>query len=356
MEEPASILRKKLTYAQTTRVIVIFLAIFMGLLYQRLCHVQNNIAALRKTVEIVQEEVELGAFLLESIHLKTQRGFQDVDQVLENHSGMLLETIDALAVQEEFNGEIVGLLEEVNAGTALSFPKVIAEAQPAVVSIVWYENEPSQPFGAGVLISCYEGLVLTAKHVVRDDQNQINSNEYYVVLNGERVQIKEIFSDPYEDLAILVLDIEDPNYRPIKAFPIALPNNISCGQLVITLGYPFGLALSAGAGIVSNPDGEHINVGLSKRDIQNKVMAPRIQFDAASNPGNSGGPVLNLDGEIIGICVTGQDGCPIGATNAGVNFAVPTSEIVKSLERFRAWQAGDLVIKEEDTFYHLSFR
>jgi S1-C subfamily serine protease len=236
---------KPLSYKQVTRVIVIFLAIALGILYARNCSVNNDLVTLREVVELQQNEIDLLNFTQEAQYKRTKDGFRVVGHALSDHkkaiksqANILGEIVLILDEYEKLGEELIASLEEVYHNTALAFPKVIEEARPGVVGIMWHEYEPTKYTGTGALINCWEGYVLTAKHVVEHEGD--DPNNYYVVMHGEKVGISEIFLDPNEDLAVLILDITDPNYAPSMFLPLADPNSSVAGQLVLAMGFPYG--------------------------------------------------------------------------------------------------------------------
>lgn len=351
-------LRAPVSYATTTRVLVIFLAIALGLLYQRVCHTRNELMAMHEVLVTQQVENGLNSFILESTQTKirlmdqkVREAFNIVDRVLNRHADALTETIVSQGMLEEKVEEQNRVLEirgrmlesissvvlEAFKNTSLAFPRVIKTARPGVVGVACLGQDHF--IGSGALIDRRRGYVLTARHVV--DYGNGDPDFYFVRMFGEKVRVVSSFLDTVEDLAILIVDVDDPNYAPSIEMALAIPGSAVRGQLVLSLGHPYGLRFTACAGIVSNPDSEHINFALS---YGSGVFSPRLQFDAAINPGNSGGPVINLDGKIEGICVSIQDGIPGGTSNSGVGFAVPVSEILKSLKRFAACQLE----KEDD--------
>lgn len=158
--------------------------------------------------------------------------------------------------------------------------------------------------GSGVIISS-EGWVLSAQHVV-DNTNRIEVQ----FSDGLRQDASILFADVEHDLVLL--DISGSGYRPL---PIAVVDSTQLGDEVITIGTPADLALgqSVSKGILSG-----------KRKIEEHVY---IQTDLAVNPGNSGGPLLNAQGEIIGVIQSKL----VGKGIEGLGFAVPIAEVTKRL-------------------------
>lgn len=163
-------------------------------------------------------------------------------------------------------------------------------------------TERTQPagIGSGVIVS-KEGHILTNHHVIEGSQ------EFTVQLtDGRSLPAKLIGSDPNVDIAVLQIDPKDT-----VALPIADSDKVLVGQQVIAVGNPFGLQETVTRGIVSAK-------GRALRDSGVEFF----QTDAAVNPGNSGGPLINLNGEIIGInsAIYSQTG-----SWAGISFAIPSN-------------------------------
>jgi S1-C subfamily serine protease len=156
--------------------------------------------------------------------------------------------------------------------------------------------------GSGVIFQS-DGLVLTNAHVVE------KSDRVFVGLkDGRRVEAKVVGLDSLTDLALLRLLGAGP-------WPVATLGNsdaLQVGDWAIAVGNPFGLDNTVTMGIISN-----LNRNVSKLGITDKRL-DLIQTDAAINPGNSGGPLLNADGEVVGINTLVRSG-----PGAGLGFAIP---------------------------------
>jgi serine protease Do len=164
---------------------------------------------------------------------------------------------------------------------------------------------PLQPFGlgSGFIVSA-DGFIVTNAHVVE------NAEEINVRLNDKReFKAKVIGADTRSDVA--VIKIEGTNLPTVK---IGDMNKLRVGEWVIAIGSPFGFANTVTAGIVSAKSRENLS------GDPNLDAVPFIQTDVAVNPGNSGGPLLNMRGEVIGI--NSQIFSRTGSF-AGISFAIP---------------------------------
>jgi serine protease Do len=164
--------------------------------------------------------------------------------------------------------------------------------------------------GSGFIISA-DGYLMTNHHVVE------GSEQITVTLADKReFSAKLIGSDQRTDVALLKIDASGlPSVR------IGDPNRLRVGEWVIAIGSPFGLESTVTAGIVS----------AKARDTGE--FLPFIQTDVAVNPGNSGGPLINLRGEVVGI--NSQIFTTSGAF-AGISFAIPIDEAMRVQEQLRA--------------------
>ena len=182
---------------------------------------------------------------------------------------------------------------------------VIDEVNPAVVSIAVDVNEDEQALGAGIIISA-DGYVVTNAHVM-ENAKKITLQ----IPNGETFAATLVGIDEKTDIALLKVK----NPLNLEAGHFGDSDAIRVGNQVFAIGNPFGLGNSVSLGIIS----------AKERDIDKGPYDNFLQTDAAINQGNSGGPLFNMDGKIIGMstAIFSEDG-----KNTGVGFATP-SNVVK---------------------------
>lgn len=196
--------------------------------------------------------------------------------------------------------------------------RVYETANPSVVNIntrsvqvdpFFMLQREAEGLGSGTILD-KSGRIITNYHVVEDA-----STIEVTLSSGETYEASLVGSDKEQDIAVLQIDAPQEELIPIA---IGRSDNLRVGQHVYVLGNPFSWDGTLTTGIVSS-----LNRNLPSR-VANRYMESLIQTDAAMNPGNSGGPLLDTGGRMIGMCVaiatkTGQ--------NAGVGFAIPIDRI-----------------------------
>ncbi|MEM7548212.1 MAG: Do family serine endopeptidase [Bacteroidota bacterium] len=176
------------------------------------------------------------------------------------------------------------------------------------------QPQPARSSGSGVIISA-DGYVATNNHVVE------NADKISVTLNDNRKYDAQVIgTDPTTDLALLKIDGNNFDY-----LEFGNSDNVKIGEWVLAVGNPFDLTSTVTAGIVS-AKARNINILRDRNGLQIESF---IQTDAAVNPGNSGGALVNLKGELIGINTA--IATPTG-TYAGYSFAVPVSLVQKVMD------------------------
>lgn len=163
--------------------------------------------------------------------------------------------------------------------------------------------------GSGVIIDANQGYIITNYHVIQ------NANHISIkLISGHHYKAEVIGQDPQSDIALLKIESK----QPLTAMKFADSDKLQVGDFAIAIGNPFGLGQTVTTGIVSA-------LGRSGLNLQN--LENYIQTDAAINSGNSGGALVNLKGELIGIntAILGPNG-----GNIGIAFAIPAN-MVKNL-------------------------
>jgi S1-C subfamily serine protease len=236
-----------------------------------------------------------------------------VDNIIQTSTNIGGTTDRSSLSEEAFR---IGQVSTVQASTSdLTLPELFTRVEKSVVQIT--DSDQTSPLdsrlGSGFVYDD-NGHIITNHHVVngggRIDVTFLDGTVYRATLMG---------SDPYTDLAVLY--VKDVPPEKLVPLPLADSTIVRVGEQVAAIGNPFGLSGSMTAGIISG-------VGrLIPNDLAGQFSIPDvIQTDAPVNPGNSGGPLLNMRGEVIGInsaiySTTGQ--------SAGVGFAIPSNTMTK---------------------------
>ena len=188
-----------------------------------------------------------------------------------------------------------------------------------VTSTVYYRNffweiYPSRGSGSGFIIKD-DGQILTNNHVVSGRAPQVQ-----VTLSDKGQYKAEILArDQVNDLALLKIDVR----KKLPIVRLGDSDPVQVGQKVLAIGNPFGLNGSLTTGVISS-------LGRTIEDENGNKLEDMIQTDAAINPGNSGGPLLDSQGNVIGVntAIYGPGG------NIGIGFAMPINVAKRMLEDF----------------------
>jgi len=190
--------------------------------------------------------------------------------------------------------------------------RIYREASPAVANVLtkateydfWMDPVPVEGAGSGFVIDA-KGYILTNFHVVQEAQS------IEVVLGDQtHYGAKFVGADQRNDVALLKIE---PKGRPLVVLPLGDSGSLQVGQKVLAIGNPFGFQSTLTTGVVSA-------LGRTVQTSQTTFIDEAIQTDAAINRGNSGGPLINSHGEVIGI--NSAIYTPSGTT-AGIGFAIP---------------------------------
>lgn len=173
-------------------------------------------------------------------------------------------------------------------------------------------NDTYSAFGSGVIIS-EDGYIITNNHVVQDAES------VKVTLNDKRVfPAKVIGTDPSSDLALIKIEASD-----LHAIVFGNSDDVRIGQWVLAVGNPFNLTSTVTAGIVS---AKARNINILGENSSDSPIESFIQTDAAVNPGNSGGALVNTNGELIGINTAIKSNT---GNFTGYSFAIPSNIVRK---------------------------
>ncbi|ENU1225561.1 Do family serine endopeptidase [Providencia rettgeri] len=171
---------------------------------------------------------------------------------------------------------------------------------------------PFEGLGSGVIIDAQQGYILTNNHVIDGaDKIQIQLND------GREITVNLIGKDPQTDIALLKIS-NAKDIKNLTAVSIADSDKLRVGDFAVAVGNPFGLGQTATSGIIS---------ALGRSGLNLEGLENFIQTDASINRGNSGGALVNLNGELIGINTAIL--AP-GGGNIGIGFAIP-SNMAKNL-------------------------
>ena len=204
--------------------------------------------------------------------------------------------------------------------------RVFEQAGPAVVEIDVSRSFrgrmiPGVYSGSGFLVDG-EGYILTNNHIVSE------GDEFMVRLSdGQEVEAEKMGVSEADDLATLKVDASA--VRGIAPLELADSSQVRPGQMAIAIGSPFGEFNSIAVGVVSG-------IGRGQSSVLNRPIPDMIQTDAPLNPGNSGGPLLNSEGKVIGI----NSSIRVSAPNAAVEdfrigFAIPSNTAISILPNLK---------------------
>ncbi len=252
--------------------------------------------------------------------------------------GVIIALLAMLVFPQLRGQQAIQLISTTENADPVSYADAVSRAAPAVVNIYTakkvlerdprFYNNPyyrqlynssnvplrermQRTLGSGVIVDT-NGFILTNNHVIN------GADKIQVLLNDGRYTSAELVGiDTENDLAVLKVTLD--NLLPI---PLGQPNNMRVGDVVLAIGNPFGVGQSVSQGIVSA-------IGRWGLGINNSENF--IQTDAAVNPGNSGGALIDAHGNLIGINTAILD--ETGTASVGISFAVPADTAINSLKQ-----------------------
>jgi len=244
----------------------------------------------------------------------TNGEIDDLQNQVNNLQGQLTQ------LQSAQNGEsqdfVINTLNNVSVSQLYSY---VADSVVVIRGMVPYNDlfgrvYYSQVQGSGFVYSfAGQNVIVTNSHVIADA-----TDITVTFANGNAYSATVLGSDPYAELAVLSSNAPEEELVPLE---ITSSSSLQVGDPVIVVGTPYGLAGSMSTGYVSA-----LGRTLTAETTGGYVIANVIQTTAALNPGNSGGPVLNYNGEVIGIATA------IVENSEGLGFAIPSNTILKEIE------------------------
>jgi S1-C subfamily serine protease len=220
--------------------------------------------------------------------------------------------------QADVDAAVVRVLKEKTLPSPAA--KAYQAVRPAVVRVragadsLDHDEYSERAVGSGVVV-VESGLILTNLHVVA------GAGRITVVFaDGQKSEAKLVSAQPENDLAVIQASVLPDDLKPAT---LGSAKDLAEGDDVIAVGFPFGIGPSVSSGVVSGLKREY------RSPEGKRMLTDLIQFDAAANPGSSGGPLVNAAGEVVGIVTAILSPTESGAF-AGVAFAVPIQTAAKA--------------------------
>ena len=221
-------------------------------------------------------------------------------------------------VVTEQEKDVVNIIEEVgHSVVSIAISQVSLSQEEGLV-------DRNQNIGSGFVVDS-SGLIVTNQHVVSDT----NADYTVITEDGDEILVAEILRDDFNDIALVRVVLDES--QELSALSLGDSDSLLVGQNVIAIGTPLGeYAGSATTGIISGLE-RSVTASSGWFGSTAKTYENVIQTDAAVNPGNSGGPLINSLGEVIGINFATTS----GADN--ISFAIPINKVKTRLEEYRTY-------------------
>ena len=213
---------------------------------------------------------------------------------------------------------------DTSGGTEEPAGRFAAVAKSVADSVVTIEvlSDEAGAQGSGVVID-ERGYIVTNNHVISDAANNPGQYKMTVVFNdGKEVPANLVGRDPKTDLAVLKVD----NVDNLTVARLGDSGKVQVGEEVIAAGAPLGLRSTVTHGIIS---ALHRPVALPGEGSDSGTVIDAIQTDASINHGNSGGPLINMNSQVIGINTAGKS---LSDSASGLGFAIPVNEVKATAE------------------------
>jgi S1-C subfamily serine protease len=207
--------------------------------------------------------------------------------------------------------KVVPSVVSINAKKHVPVPHIYIDPESNQFPDAPYSSTDREAEGAGVVVDSREGLIVASAHVIE------HAYDISVTLSdGRRFQGSLVDADPNTDVAVIRVPVAD-----LVALPMADSEALEVGDYLVAVGNPFGMGTAVSHGIVSALHRSGLHIG-GYQDF--------IQTDASLNPGNSGGPLVNLRGELVGIAAAITS--PTGSS-VGVGFGIPVNKVREAVDR-----------------------
>jgi serine protease Do len=205
------------------------------------------------------------------------------------------------------NGDTIAQLTSIADVVALVKPSVVAINTEVTINNPFFGSATQKGAGSGWVLDA-NGTIVTNNHVVEGAKTITVTTDNGTSYNADT---NSVFTDPLNDLAIIKI-----NAKNLPALKLGNASNLRIGYFVVAIGNQLGLGISATLGIISQLD-------ISLQVDQGQTLYDLIKTDAAINPGSSGGPLVNLAGEVIGI--TSAKISSVGVEGMGYAISIDTA-------------------------------